>query len=79
MKFKNILEISLASISMFSVGYILGIKHKSNNIKHCGNIRLDNSDKDEPMRMFLEVTDINSLMSAEYVNLKVIKEWYISR
>ena len=79
MKIKKEIIFSCASSTMtLALGYLIGKSLSKPKIQTCGNLRMDNSEENEPVKMFLEVTDQSSLMSSEYVVFKVIKEPYLS-
>lgn len=76
--FKIILN-SIYGVGIFSSGYLISKKiHKPKKVTYVGALRVDNSIKDEPTKIFLELeTDPNELVNSDYVNLKVIKENYL--
>lgn len=74
---KKVLLCSCISLCCLVGGYFIGRFATKKRIKSCGNLRLDHSEPDEPMKIFFEVSDEKSLMSAEYVTLKVVKENYL--
>lgn len=76
MRAKHLLIAAPCALICTGVGYILG--KKKHKINECGNLRIDNSEEEEPAKIFLEVTDLSALESSEYVILKVVRENYIS-
>lgn len=73
---KNILLVSGSVIFGGVFGYILSKKVNEPKINTCGNLRIDNSEPNEPSSMFLEVTDYDALQKSDYITLKVIKANY---
>lgn len=62
-----------------SFGYIFGKKIEHDRTNSCGILRLDQSEKDEPVKMFLEVTDLKSLENSSYVIFEIKRQNYITQ
>lgn len=78
MNYKKILFFGSASLINTGIGFMLGSAYSKKKINKCGNLRIDSSEENEPVKMFLEITNTSCLESSEYVVFKVVKENYIS-
>jgi hypothetical protein len=70
----------LISGTTLVTGIVIGktIEKRKHDI-HVGSLRLDNSEADEPIKMFLELeVPLDSLEKMSTVVFKVVKENYIS-
>lgn len=68
----------IIGVGLFAVGYFVSQRKKKPTVKYIGNLRIDNSEKDEPSKIFIEFdVDPNNLNDCDYVNLKVVKENYV--
>lgn len=68
----------IIGISLFSCGYLLSKIQTNKNQKFEGALRIDNSEPDEPPKIFLELTNDKIIYSnVKTIQLKVIRKNYI--
>lgn len=71
-------KIIITAVGMLSIGYLLGKKVNRKKYEYAGTLRIDNSEMDEPAKLFLELEkDISVISNAKVINLKVLKKNYI--
>lgn len=67
-----------AGLLVFVSGYFLSKKVNKPKIVYAGNLRIDNSEPDEPPKLFLELTtDLNDICKSDVIKLKVIDKDYL--
>ena len=65
-------------IALATGGYFFSKKVNKPKIVYAGNLRIDNSEPDEPPKLFLELTtDLNDICRADTIKLKVIEKDYL--
>lgn len=81
------LALSIISIISIGIGILIGIfigterMRKAVEDQSVGNLRIDQSEPDEPPRPFLEVkgTNLDTISNKKFIILKVINENYLPR
>ena len=81
------LALSIISIISIGIGILVGIfigterMRKAVEDQSVGNLRIDQSEPDEPPRPFLEVkgTNLDAISNKKFIILKVINENYLPR
>ena len=76
------LTLFIAILLSVTIGYIFGGLTKRKKIKPIGNLRIDQSDPEQPY-MFLEldssITDLNQIMNEKQITLEVVVKNYITQ
>lgn len=75
----SLLTGGISFIAGVSFGYIYGKKIEHDRTNSCGILLLDQSEKDEPIKMFLEVTDLKALEISKRVIFEVERQNYITQ
>ncbi len=74
---KSLINFGVASM-IFSSGYIFGKKVNNKPVTYAGTLRIDNSEKDEPKKLFLELeTSVEDIEKSNVIQLKVVRKDYI--
>jgi len=75
---KKILLNSIAAGGILCIGYLVG-KQKRTKTLYFGSLRIDKSEKNEPPKIFLELTcNLEELSKHKDISLKVIKKNYVN-
>lgn len=75
----KILLNSIAAGGLLGLGYLIGKKQKKTKTVYFGSLRIDQSEKEEPPKIFLELTcNLEELSKHKDISLKVIKKNYVN-
>ena len=67
----------ISVIAGTAFGFWRGVKSARERIKFCGALRVDNSEKDEQPKLYLEITDVNALEKSNIAIFEIKRENYI--
>lgn len=78
-KIKVLLNVTCGLI-IFIGGYQIGHLTNKNNAVYGGNLRIDTYEEDEPPKIFLELTNIDSINEKnKNIVLKIIRKNYVAK